>query len=88
MQKVFFKNLNKELGEPIEKYNLVERKDPTKADDILFIYDKDDHEVPFKDVKEFLALHPEMKTLDVTGVGHYAVIKNKRVIDDIIHFLK
>jgi pimeloyl-ACP methyl ester carboxylesterase len=88
MQKAFFKNIEEEFGEPIERYNLVERKDPIKADDFLMIYDKFDQEVPYKDIKDFLAVHPEVRQLDVSGTGHYAVIKNKRVIEEIVEFLK
>jgi pimeloyl-ACP methyl ester carboxylesterase len=88
MQRIFFKNIEDEFGEPIERYNLVERKDPIKADDFLMIYDREDNEVPFKDLKDFLSIHPEIKQLDVTGTGHYTVIKSKRVIEAIVGFLK
>ena len=88
MQKVFFNAMSEEFGEPIEKYNLIERKDPIKADDILWIYDEDDEIVPIKDIRDFLARRPQIKQLNVKGVGHYSVIKNKHVIDEIVAFLK
>ena len=87
-QRTFYKSMEEEFGEPIEKYNLVERKEPIKADDILMVYDEDEDVVPYKDVKEFLARHSEIKTFNMRGIGHYRIIKNKQVIDEIIRFLK
>lgn len=88
MQRTFFKSMAEEFGEPIEKYNLIERKEPIKADKILMVYDEDEDVVPFKDVKDFLTRHPEIESFNMRGVGHYSIIKNKAVIEQIIEFLK
>jgi esterase/lipase len=88
MQRTFYKSMDEEFGEPIEKYNLILRKDPIKADEMLMVYDEDDEIVPINDLRSFMAVHPEVKTLHMKGVGHYSIIKNKQVIDGIIKFLK
>jgi len=77
-----------EFGEPIEKYNLIERKEPIKADKILMVYDEDEDVVPYSDVRDFMAKRPEIKSLNMRGVGHYSIIKNKQVIEAIVQFLK
>ena len=87
-QRVFYKSMAEEFGEPIEKYNLIQRKEPIKADEILMVYDEDEDVVPYKDIKDFLAVHPEIKTFNMKGVGHYSIIKSREVIDEIIRFLK
>ncbi len=87
-QRTFYKSMAEEFGEPIEKYNLIERKEPIKADEILMVYDEDEDVVPYTDVKEFLGRHPEIKTFNKRGIGHYSIIKNKEVIEKIIEFLK
>jgi pimeloyl-ACP methyl ester carboxylesterase len=88
MQRVFYKNMAEEFGEPIERYNLIERKEPIQADDILMIYDEEDEEVSYKDTKDFLERHPRVKSLNIKGVGHYKIIKSKQAIDAIVDFLK
>ena len=85
---VFFKSMAEEFGEPIEKYNLLTRKEPIKADEILMVYDEEEDVVPYSDLKEFLAIHPDIKTFNMKGVGHYRIIKNKQVVEAIVDFLK
>jgi pimeloyl-ACP methyl ester carboxylesterase len=87
MQRAFFKGYIEELGEPIENYNLIERKERIKAKDFLMIYDEHDEIVPPKDVKDFLQRHPEIKTVNAKDAGHYGIIKNKQVIKEVIDFL-
>ncbi|MDB5283366.1 MAG: hypothetical protein JWO06_2441 [Bacteroidota bacterium] len=88
LQKAFYQVMEEEFGEPIERYNLIERKEPIKAENILWIYDEDDEVVSIKDIRDFLVRRPQIKQLNVKGVGHYAVIKNKHVIEEIVSFLK
>ena len=88
MQRTFYKSMEEEFGEPIEKYNMIERKDPIKADNILMIYDEEDEVVPVKDVRDFLASSSIIQSVNVKGVGHYSIIRNKQVIDTVIKFLK
>jgi len=87
-QRVFYKSMAEEFGEPIEKYNLIQRKEPIKAEEILMVYDEDDEIVPINDLKDFMAARPEITPLHMKGVGHYSIIKNKQVIEEIIRFLK
>ena len=87
-QRVFYKSMAEEFGEPIEKYNLITRKEPIKADQILMVYDEEEDVVPYKDIKDFLSAHPEIKPFNIKGVGHYRIIKNKQVIDEVVRFLK
>ena len=88
MQKIFFKGMDEEFEEPLEKYNLIERKEPIKADKILMIYDEDDDVVNIKDIREFLSRRKEVKQLNVKGAGHYQILKNKQVIEAVVEFLK
>ena len=88
MQRTFYKSMEEEFGEPIEKYNMIERKDPIKADHILMVYDEEDDIVPVKDVRDFLAARTIIQSVNIKGIGHYSIIKNKQVIEDVIKFLK
>ena len=88
MQRIFYKSMAEEFGEPIEKYNLIERKEPIKAEKILMVYDEDEDVVPYSDIRDFMAKRPEIKSLNMRGVGHYSIIKNKQVIEAIVQFLK
>ena len=58
----------------------------TQEDDLL-VYDEDDDVVPVADVKDFMATRPEIKSLNMKGIGHYSIIKNKQVIEEVIKFL-
>jgi hypothetical protein len=43
--------------------------------------------VPAKEVKQFLARHPEIKQLNLKDAGHYRIIRDKEAIKEIIDFL-
>jgi esterase/lipase len=88
MQKLFFKGMEEEFNTPIEKMNLVKRKEKIKADKILLIYDEDDEVVSLKDIKHFLSVRPEIKSMNAKGTGHNTIIRNKKVIDEIVAFLE
>ena len=87
MQKLFFEGMEKEFATPVEKMNLILRKEKIKADKAMMIYDEDDEVVSLKDIKEFLAKHPEIKSMNAKGTGHNTIIRSKKVIDEIISFL-
>jgi pimeloyl-ACP methyl ester carboxylesterase len=87
MQQAFFKGYTQELGEPVERYDLLTRKDPIKANKILMIYSDNDEVVPARDVKEFLKQNPQISSLNAKDCGHYNILKNKAVIEKITAFL-
>jgi pimeloyl-ACP methyl ester carboxylesterase len=87
MQRAFFTGYTEELGEPVEHYDLLERKDPIKAKDFLLVYDENDEVLNAKDVKEYLRRNPRVKSYHAENTGHYNIIKNKGVIEEVIKFL-
>ncbi len=88
MQSVFFKGMEAEFKIPVEKMNLILRKEKIKADKSLLIYDEDDEVVSLKDILQFLSVHPEIKSINAKGAGHNTIIRNKKVIEEIISFLE
>ena len=88
MQKLFFESMEKEFATPVEKMNLSLRKEKIKADKVMLIYDEDDEVVSLKDIRHFLSVHPEIKSMNAKGTGHNTIIRNKKVIDEIISFLE
>lgn len=87
MQKAFFDEMAEKFNERLEKYNMIERRDPIKANDILVIYDEYDKIMNVKDTRDFLALHPEVKSINLPKVGHYSIIRNKETIEAVREFL-
>ncbi|MBL0311004.1 MAG: alpha/beta fold hydrolase [Bacteroidetes bacterium] len=87
MQQAFFAGMSEQYGEDIDHYNLVERSEPIKANDMLIIYDAQDEVINPKDTREFLARHPEIKGVEMSGIGHYGLLRNKHVIDLVIDFI-
>jgi hypothetical protein len=88
MQKLFFKGMEEEFKMPVSKMDLAARKEKIKADEVMLIYDEDDEVVSLEDIRHYLSLHPEIKSYNAKGAGHNTVIRNKKVIDEIIGFLK
>lgn len=88
MQKVFFKGMEEEFNIPMDKMNLAKRREKIKADKVMLIYDEDDEVVSLSDIKHFLSLHPEIKSVNAKGSGHNTIIRNKKVIEEIIGFLE
>jgi predicted alpha/beta-hydrolase family hydrolase len=87
MQKVFFKGMEDEFNVPIDSMNLAKRKEKIKADKIMLIYDEDDEVVSLPDIKHFLSIHPEIKSVNAKGTGHNTIIRSKKVIEEIVNFL-
>lgn len=88
MQQAFFSGMSEQYGENIDNYNLVERKEPIQAKDILIIYDEHDDVISAKDTREFLARHPEIKGVEMKGVGHYGLLRSKQVIEMVRDFIQ
>jgi len=88
MQKIFFKGMEEEFDTPLEKMNLIKRKEKIKADKIMLIYDEDDDVVSLPDIKHFLSVRPEIKSFNAKGTGHNTIIRNKKVIEEIVSFLE
>ena len=88
MQQLFFKGMEEEFNTPVERMNLLKRKEKIKADKIMLIYDEDDEVVSLPDIKQFLSQRPEIKSINAKGAGHNTIIRNKKVIDEIISFLE
>jgi esterase/lipase len=88
MQQLFFKGMEEEFNVPLEKMNLIKRKEKIKADKIMLIYDEDDEVVSFSDIRHFLLVRPEVESYNAKGTGHNTIIRNKKVIDEVIRFLK
>lgn len=88
MRYAFFDWLNHQVGEPISRYNLLQRPEKVKADKMLLVYEVQDEEVPVAHVKQYLEKHPEVEPYEVNGVGHNRVMKDKAIIEKIVSFLK
>jgi pimeloyl-ACP methyl ester carboxylesterase len=88
MQRAFMKKMNEEFGEDIDKYNLITRKEPVKADKILLAYEEFDEEVPVSHVTDFLTHQPTIEPMFVSGVGHARVMKDPKVIERVMEFLQ
>ncbi len=87
MQKVFFKGMEEQFNVPIDSLNLAIRKEKIKADKSMLIYDEDDEVVSLKDIRQFLAVRPEIQSLNAPGTGHNKIIRSRQVIDAVVDFL-
>jgi alpha-beta hydrolase superfamily lysophospholipase len=87
MREAFFKGYKQEMGDSIDRYDLLQRTDKIKARDMLMIYDENDEIVNSKDVKQFLSHHPEVKQVNAKDAGHYRIIRDKNVIKEVVAFL-
>jgi esterase/lipase len=88
MRKLFLHEAEVQLGEKMDYYNLIERKQNIKADKILLVYEEYDEEVPVAQIRQFLKSKPEIESVMVSGVGHNRVIKDKGITEKIVEFLK
>ncbi|HWB64638.1 MAG TPA: alpha/beta fold hydrolase [Chitinophagales bacterium] len=88
MQKAFYEGYIQEIGEPIERYNLLDRTETIKADKVLMVYDENDRIVSEADTKAFLQSHPEIERFNAVDTGHYNIIRSKLVVERILEFLK
>ena len=54
----------------------------------LIIHDKNDTIIPFKEVKNFKTSLPASSCFYTIGLGHYKILKDRKVINTIINFLE
>lgn len=87
MQKILYKNVKKVMGHPIDYLDMLQRTDEIKADKILFVYDENDTDVPYKDIRAFLDKNKHISRF-ADHSGHNKVIRSKAVIEEIIRFLQ
>lgn len=88
MQKLFFKGMKEKIGVGIEQYNLITRPEQIKAEEILMMYDPNDEVISLKDNKDFLKARPTVKHLEVKDAGHNGILKDKRVFEALVEFLR
>jgi len=88
MRKLFIAEAEKNLGEKMDYYNLIERNEPIKSDKVLLVYEEHDQEVPLTHIKQFLKSKPFIQSFMVSNVGHNRVIKDKHITEQIVEFLK
>jgi len=88
LRKALYVSMEEKFQKPIEYYNLAIRKEPIKADKIFVVYDKQDEDVPYKEIDLFLAARPKVKSMLTDGIGHNRIKKDKGVIEKVVNFLK
>jgi esterase/lipase len=88
MQQLFFKGMEEQVGESIDRYNLLARNELIKADKILLLNDPQDEVISQKDIKDYLKLHPEIQYQEIRDAGHNGIIKNKQVFTALLNFLE
>ena len=87
MKQLFFKGMQEQFNENIDRLNLSTRNEVIKAEKIMLLYDEDDEVVSYKDILQFLATRPEIQSFNAKGTGQNNIIRSKKVIDEILAFL-
>lgn len=55
---------------------------------VLFIHDKDDHEVPLSEVSELHQSKNNAEVLITSGLGHRRILRNKNVVAKVLDFIQ
>jgi pimeloyl-ACP methyl ester carboxylesterase len=55
---------------------------------VLIAHDEDDLEVPFSHARQLRAVAPTATHLNTRGLGHRKILRDPRLIDGVIDFLR
>lgn len=70
--------------QPIDYFDLRDKKDQLSGLNMLLIYDEHDKTVPFNRGEEMRKHYPDSHWLHSRGLGHYKIIAYQEVIDQVI----
>ena len=87
-QDTFFENFEEIFGLATADFNLANIYQDGIALKHWLAYDQEDKITPFAYVKEVLTKHPEIISKEFGGVGHERIIKDPRVIVDILELVR
>lgn len=83
-QDKFFEAFKLLVEVPASHFNLPGLYPDNASAKHLLVYDREDKTAPYSYLQEFLSNHPEILTKEYEGVGHERIIKDARLIEDIV----
>jgi pimeloyl-ACP methyl ester carboxylesterase len=78
---------NKILNESIENYTIAKKLTKANYNKLLIIHDEFDKILPFKNSKEIIEKHPNIKLHKMQKIGHYRMLWNPEVVEIAKQFL-
>lgn len=55
---------------------------------LFIIHDEDDKESPIRHAEEAMKIYPDAKMLRTSGLGHNRILRDNKVIESCLHFIK
>lgn len=88
--KAFFKKfIQQKYGKPFEEFTASHIiKQIIQPVEVLLVHDEDDKEVSMEHPLELLRQYPSARLLKTKGLGHTRILKDDRVIDEIVTFVQ
>lgn len=79
--------IHRRLGEDLNEMDLHRYINKINADDIFLAYDTTDTLVDEKEISAFVTSYPTIRSLRITGEGHFRIMRQEPVIRGIMQFL-
>ncbi|MEM1137052.1 MAG: alpha/beta hydrolase [Bacteroidota bacterium] len=76
------------VNKPIEHFEMASRLKYARTNEIMLIHDENDTVIPIDFSKRIVALNPRIKFWATQGKGHYKIIKDREVIEQVVEFLE
>ena len=88
--KAFFKKfIQQKYGKPFEEFTAAHIiKQIIQPVEVLLVHDEDDKEVSMEHPLELLRQYPSARLLKTKGLGHTRILKDDRVINEIVKFVQ
>ncbi len=88
--KAFFKKfIQQKYGKPFEEFTAAHIiKQIIQPVEVLLVHDEDDKEVSMEHPLELLRQYPSARLLKTKGLGHTRILKDDRVINEIVTFVQ
>jgi hypothetical protein len=87
-QDKFFESFESLFGMPTSQFNLTGMYRSDIAVKHWLAYDQDDKIAPFEYLNEYLTTHPSVSSKEYEATGHERIIKDTRLIEDIVMLVK
>jgi pimeloyl-ACP methyl ester carboxylesterase len=88
--KLFFKQyVSEKYGQPFDAYTVAGFIHQLgRPVEVLLVHDEDDRDVSMDHPLELIRLYPSARLLKTKGLGHTRILKDNRVIEEIVTFIR
>ncbi|QSE97709.1 alpha/beta fold hydrolase [Fulvivirga lutea] len=84
----FEERIMEDYGKTFEEYSISHNITKLRDTELLIVHDRGDREAPYSNAKLIHDLYPSSKIITTEGNGHTRILKDEKVINEVLQHLK